>query len=139
MSTNSKSFQVSQAIANGPDTLVGTTRVTGTIAAANTATLVLAAKAGHYYSIVAYHLSPNPNTGSDLSYTIANASNGATKTIPGIHLDKGSAMFVCPFNPDGWFVTGVNEPIYITATATGGGYNFVIREVYVPTKHPDLL
>lgn len=138
MSTNSKSYQVSQAIADGPDMLVRTVHVSGTITAANTATLVLSAKANHYYSIVAFTISSNPSTGTDITYRIDNAATSPTKSLESLHIDKGGFL-VCNFNPDGWFATAVNQPIYITGTVTGGGYNFVIREVYVPTKHPDIL
>ena len=135
MSTNSKSYQVSQAIANGPDTLVRTLYLSGSSAVGDTT--LCAAKANHYYMIVAMHLT-NSNSAA-ITYTIQNATGGAPPvSIPYLHLDKG-IVSALPFNPEGWFVTGVGNPLVLKCDSAAGGYNLIVREVYVPTKHPDLL
>jgi hypothetical protein len=145
MSTNSKSFQVSQAIANGPDMLVCTHHLSGfatDAAITTTGLLLLAAKANTHYLIVAAALTNEHST--NITYTIKNTTEttpvaGTDLFIPRIHLDKGT-IFNLQFNPDGWYSTGINKPLRLQCDANAvGGYNFVIREVYVPTKHPDLL
>ena len=135
MSTNSKSYQVSQAIANGPDTLVRTIRSGGTSAVGDVT--ICAAKTNHYYQVVAMHLT-NTNS-SAITFTVQNATGGSPPlSVPYLHLDKG-VVASWPFNPEGWFETGVGNPLVLKCDSAAGGYNMIVREVFVPTKHPDLL
>lgn len=145
MSTNSKSYQVSQAIANGPDMLMRTHHLSGNATNGSVTTTgieILPAKANTYYLIVAAVLTNSHST--NITFTIKNTTAttpaaGTDLFIPLIHLDKGT-IYDLQFNPDGWYSTGINKPLQLQCDVNAvGGYTFVVREVLVATRHPDLL
>jgi len=138
MSTNSKSFQVSQAISNGPDRLVQTVYSSGVTVSTAGGVLVAPAKANHYYMVIAFSFGSATSASASVTHSIDNhaAAGSATKSIKAVHLEKGDS-FVCPFSPEGWLVTGLNEPVYVHSDTAGCHYNVVVREIHVPSQFPD--